>query len=84
MKNANVRHAKSLIAAKQYLQASTVLETLLQGDHKNVELLTCLSLCQSLLGNKLEAIAAAIDAVRFSGFEHACYVSLFSTLDSND
>ncbi|MAD91066.1 MAG: hypothetical protein CMK64_15300 [Pseudoalteromonas sp.] len=84
MKNANVRHAKSLIAAKQYLQASTVLETLLQSDHKNVELLTCLSLCQSHLGNKLEAIAAAIDAVRFSGFEHACYVSLFSTLDSND
>ena len=68
----------------QYLQASYVLETLLQSDHKNVELLTCLSLCQSHQGNKLEAIATAIDAVSFSRFEQACDVSLFSTLDSND
>ena len=41
-------------------------------------------MCQRHLGNKLEAMPAVIDAISFSGLNHACYVSLFSTLDSND
>lgn len=82
MEVVSLKHAKSLMVVKNYSQATDFLETLLSKDHKNIEILSYLSICYTNLGSALEAVAAAVDAVQYSGYEEECIQFLFSTLES--
>ena len=55
MEVVSLKHAKSLMVAKNYSQATDSLEKLLNKDHKNVEILSYLSICYSNLGSALES-----------------------------